>query len=270
MAERLRDMQALFLAGVMRGERGGERLIIDDNRVGAARRMDIYRNNYRASLAGVLADHYERLNAYLGEEQFGRLADAFIAAHPSTLRNLRYYGAEFTAFLSDRYSQHGELAELAALDWALRDAFDAPDTAALDGAAVGAMGDMWIERPLMLVPSGRLLPVRYNVAAIWNALDAGAEPPDAAPRPAPETLLVWRQGTQPQFRTLSDDEAAALALVDAGCSFTALSAAMLARLSEAAAMRALGEWLGRWLADGLLVAADRLAAGDQAAGSAVT
>ena len=209
MSEALRDIQALFLAGVTRGDAAAERLIIDDNRVGATRRLGIYRNNYRASLTGVLADHYERLAAYLGEDQFGRLADAFVAAHPSAWRNLRYYGSELAAFLAEHYPEDGELAELAALDWALRDAFDAADAVPLDGAAVAALGEQWIERRLALVPSAHRLTVRHNVAAIWNALEAEEVPPGAARGEAPETILVWRS-TQPQFRTLSDDEAAAL------------------------------------------------------------
>ncbi|HMO76160.1 MAG TPA: DNA-binding domain-containing protein [Sphingopyxis sp.] len=260
MSEALRDLQALFLAGVTRGDAGAERLIIDDNRVGAARRLDIYRNNYRASLTGVLADHYERLAAYVGADQFGRLADAFVAANPSAWRNLRYYGGELAAFLAEHYPGDGELAELAALDWALRDAFDAADAEPLDGAAVAALGEQWIERRLVLVPSVHRLTVRHNVAAIWNALEAEEAPPGAARGAVPETILVWRSA-QPQFRTLSDDEAAALERLAGGCSFTELSEAMLERLGEEGAMQALGGWLGRWLADGLLVLADQAAAG---------
>lgn len=263
MAERLRDIQALFLAGVTRGDAGAERLIIDDNRVGATRRLDIYRNNYHASLTGVLADHYERLAAYVGEDQFGRLAEAFVAAHPSAWRNLRYYGGELPAFLAGHYPGDGELAELAALDWALRDAFDAADVEPLDGAAVAAMGEAWIEQPLTLVPSAHLVTAWHNVGAIWNALEAGEVPPEAERRAEPATILVWRGG-QPQFRTLSGDEAAALERIAGTFSFTDLGEVMLERLGEDEAMQALGGWLGRWLADGLLVLAD------QAAGVEVT
>lgn len=265
MAEPLRDVQALFLAGVMRGEAAAERLIVDDNRVGAARRLDIYRNNYRASVTGILADHYERLHLYLGEEQFGRLADAFVDACPSTTRNLRYYGGGFADFLAHRYPGDGELAELARLDWALRDAFDASDADPLDAAAVAALGDRWIAAPLALVPSAQFVNACFNIAAIWNALEAGEAPPAAARLAGPATILVWRHADQPQFRSLPCDEADALAMVAAGTSFTGLSEALLGRLGEAAAMAALGGWLGGWLAGGLL----RIA-GQAEAGSAVT
>lgn len=256
MVEALRDVQARFLAGVMSGDAEAEALIVDDNRVGAARRLDIYRNNYRASLRDVLADHFERVHAWLGDDQFDNLADAYVTAHPSRTRNLRYYGGEFPAFLAQHYPADGELAELAALDWALRRAFDAADAAPLDAAAVGALGEGWIDRRLTLHPAAQVLRQCHNSRAIWSALDEGEAPPDAVLLAVPVRLLIWRRGVQSQFRTLSEGEADALALLEAGASFTDLSAATIAGLGEDAAMQALAGWLAQWLADGVLVLAD--------------
>ncbi|MBL8650035.1 MAG: putative DNA-binding domain-containing protein [Sphingopyxis sp.] len=256
MAEALRAVQALFLAGVTGGDAGAEALIVDDNRVGAARRLDIYRNNYRASLTGVLADHFERVHAWLGDDQFDNVAGAYIDRHPSRTRNLRHYGEEFPAFLAHHYPDDGELAELAALDWALRGSFDAADAVPLDAEQVDSLRDDWIERPLMLHPSAQLLTQHHNSRAIWSALDADETPPDAAPLAGQLILLVWRLGTQSQFRTLGDDEARALRMLAAGASFTDLSVEAIDRLGEAAAMEALAGWLGRWLADEVLILAD--------------
>ena len=260
MAEALRDVQALFLAGVIRGEVEAERLIVDDNRVGATRRLDIYRNNYRASVTGILADHYERLHLYLGEEQFGRLAEAFVDAQPSMVRNLRYYGGGFADYLADHFPDDGELAELARLDWALRDAFDAPDAEPLDAEAVGRLGEAWIDVPLTLVPSAQVVTACFNIAAIWNALEAEKAPPEPERLDRAETILVWRRGGSPQFRTLDDHEAVAFGLIGEGCSFTALSEHMLDRLGEEAAMQMLGMWLGGWLAEGSVMRASDQAA----------
>jgi len=256
MAEALRDVQARFLAGVIGGDAGAEALIVDDNRVGAARRLDIYRNNYRASLRDVLADHFERVHAWLGDDQFDNLARAYADANPSRTRNLRYYGGEFPGFLAHHYPEDGELAELAALDWALRGAFDAADAVPLDAEQVGSLGDDWIERRLTLHPSVRLLAHRYNTRAIWSALDEGEAPPEAVLLGTPVQLLVWRLGVQSQFRTLSEGEADALALFKVSASFTDLSARLIETLGEVAAMEALASWLGRWLADEVLILAD--------------
>lgn len=251
MSEALRTLQQRFLAGVTTDDADAEALIVDDPRVGATKRLGIYRNNYRASLTGVLADHFERLHAYLGDEQFDTIALAYLAAHPSTTRNLRYYGDMLPGFLTQHFPNDAELAEIAALDWALRHAFDAADAVPLDAERVGALGDGWIEAPLALHPSARLLPMHHNSAAIWSALSA-AEPP---PKVASLTVLVWRNGLQPQFRSLTAEEAETFAAIEAGANFAGVSARMIEVLGEAAAMETLAAWLGQWLADCVLVPA---------------
>jgi hypothetical protein len=255
MSEPLCEVQRRFLAGIVDGDADAEALIVDDARVGAAKRLAIYRNNYRASLTGVLADHHERLHAWLGDEQFDNVARAYVAAHPSTTRNLRHYGGAFAAFLAAHFLDDGELAELARLDWALRAAFDAPDVPPLDAARVTGLGEAWLEQPLTLHPSASLLPARFNIAALWRALDAEEEPPELVEFAEPVTLLVWRNGLQPQFRSLSEAEAAALTGLAAGATFTGLSAHVIEAVGEAAAMEELAGWLGQWLADGVLVLA---------------
>lgn len=255
MPEALREIQQRFLAGVALDDAAAEALIVDDARVGAAKRLDIYRNNYRVSLTGALADHFERLHAWLGDEQFDNIASAYLAAHPSATRNLRYYGGELPGFLVRHFPNDAELGELAALDWALRHAFDAPDAPPLDAAQVAALGDGWIEVPLALHPSAQLLSMRHNSAAIWSALSDDEAPPEVVPIDPAVALLVWRNGLQPQFRSLSVEEAAALAAIESGASFTGLSAATIAALGDVAAMESLAAWLGQWLADGVLVPA---------------
>jgi hypothetical protein len=256
MSESLRVIQTHFMAAVIGGAADAEALIVDDGRVGAARRLDIYRHNYRASLTGVLSDHFARLYVYLGDAQFDNVAAAYIARHPSTTRNLRNYGGAFAAFLAEHYPEDGELAELAALDWALRAAFDAADTPILDAARVGALGDEWIERPLKLHPSIQLLSFRHNSAAIWSALDSDEAPPHVIELADPVRLLVWRGGLQPKFRSLSATEAATLERLATPGSFTDLGAHAIEALGEAAALTVLAGWLGIWLADGVLVIAD--------------
>jgi hypothetical protein len=256
MPEALRDVQQRFLAGILAGDPGAEALIVDDERVGARQRLDIYRNNYRASLIGVLSDHFERLHAWLGDEQFDTVAGAYVAANPSTTRNLRYYGGAFPGFLAEHFPDDAELAELARIDWALRAAFDAADVSVLDAATVGELGDAWIEQRLALHPSASLIDVRSNAAALWSALDAEEAPPELVQFAEPVTLLVWRGGQQPSFRSLSTGEADALARIEAGTSFTGLSAHVIESLGVAAAMEELAAWLGQWLAGGVLVLAD--------------
>lgn len=73
-------------------------------------------------------------------------------------------------------------------------------------------------------------------------------------------MLVWRSGLQPQFRSLSVIEAAALVRIGRGVSFAHISAFLVDEVGEATAMETLAALLARWLADGVLILADQAAA----------
>jgi hypothetical protein len=72
-------------------------------------------------------------------------------------------------------------------------------------------------------------------------------------------VLVWRNGLQPQFRSLTAEEATAFAAIEAGASFTGLSGRIIEAFGEAAAMEMLAGWLGQWIADGVLLVDQPLA-----------
>lgn len=229
-------------------------IIVDDARVGAKKRMGIYHYAYRASLSGVLSDNHERLARYMGPH-FDDAAQAYIAEYPSTTRNLRYYGDGFADFLAQKYPDNPELGELARLDWRLRHAFDAEDAVPLDAARIGELGDAWIEMPLRLHPAASIIHVKHNIVALWTPLSKEEYVPPLERLPAPMPILIWRQDYQPSFRSITADEATALSLLHSPMSFTMLSEQMIARLGEDQVAISLGTWLGRWLAEGLLVPA---------------
>ena len=61
-------------------------------------RLAIYRDAYRLRLIEVLGNDYDVLHAYLGDELFDALAGEYVAAHPSTFRNVRWFGGQFLRF----------------------------------------------------------------------------------------------------------------------------------------------------------------------------
>jgi hypothetical protein len=103
-----------------------------------------------------------------------------------------------------------------------------------------------------LHPSFRLLDMRFNTVALWQALDMEQAPPASAALEAVAVLAVWRKGLQPHFRTLDEGEDLALRDLQAGRSFGEVCARLAAHRApqEAAALAA--RWLGRWVDDGLL------------------
>ncbi|MBT9488559.1 MAG: putative DNA-binding domain-containing protein [Rubrivivax sp.] len=217
------------------------------------RRLQIYHHAYRARLVETLADTFGHTASYLGGDWFEADARAFIETHPSTRASLRWYGADFAAWLQQRHPQDGDIGELAALDWALRRAFDGPDAPVPTLAHLATLPpEAWATLGFALQPTAERLTLHFNTLAIWQALDGDSTPPTAAPLAAPGALLVWRRDLQPHFRTLGPVEALALTHLAAGDSFAATCATLAeAFVAEDTAAQA-GALLRRWIDEGLL------------------
>jgi hypothetical protein len=224
-------------------------------------RLGIYRNAYRLRLIEVLGTDYEVLHAYLGDALFDTLAGDYIAAHPSTFRNVRWFGGKLAEFLrsTPRYAEHPELAELAQFEWSLGQAFDSPDENAVRFDQVAAVApEVWAELRFRPRPALRLLELRTNAIAIWKAIendDSTCAPESFA---EPVTWAVWRKQHSPFFRSLEADEAWALKAMISQATFGEICAGLCEwRAEEDAAVRAAGMLRGwvedRWIAE-LLIA----------------
>ena len=80
-------------------------------------------------LIEALRNDHELLHAYLGDEMFNEMGHAYVKARPSEHPNLRWFSQGLQEFLKSTapYSEHPELSDLAALEKALNDAFDAAE-----------------------------------------------------------------------------------------------------------------------------------------------
>ncbi|MBB6557954.1 uncharacterized protein (UPF0276 family) [Acidovorax soli] len=212
-------------------------------------RLGIYHHAYRARLAEVLADTHAKTWLYMGSDSFEAHARDHAVAHPPTVRSLNRYGEGFAEALRGLYPDNPELFELARLDWDLRTRFDGPDVPALGGDAASALD--WIHRSAVLHPSALLRPLTTNAVALWNAIHADDAVPEAAALSEPATLLVWRKGHQPHFRTLDRHEAAWLAHLQAGASVEQ-ACALLQAEGLLPAPQELAQWLAALLRDGLV------------------
>lgn len=221
--------------------------------------LDIYANAYRLRLLDTLSDAYQKTQAVMGEAAFEAAAFGYIANHPPTTRSLRWYGDRFSTHLASRHPDTPALAEMARLDWALRAAFDGPDAAVLDAAALGAIApEAWATLSLVPVPTAELLVFGHNTVAVWQALDDAESPPPWAASPVDVDWLVWRKGVQPHFRSLHRVEVGLLRAMQGGESFAqaCTQAGTLAADSghsddEISAL--IGGFMQQWLEDQLLV-----------------
>ena len=220
--------------------------------------LGIYANAYRLRLLDTLSDAYQKTEAVMGEAAFEAAAFGYITTHPPTTRSLRWYGGQFSTWLANQYPEAPALAEMARLDWALRTAFDGPDSPVLDATALGAIEPgAWATLRLVLVPTTEWLTFSHNTVAVWQALDDDESPPPLAASPIEVDWLVWRKGLQPHFRSLHRVEAALLRAIQEGGSFAracTIAGSLAADLGhgEAEVSALIGGCIRQWLEDQLL------------------
>ncbi|MDI1295413.1 MAG: DUF2063 domain-containing protein, partial [bacterium] len=138
----------------------------------------------------------------------------------------------------------------AGLDHMLAQTFEGRDADPVS-AELLAKAD-WDNASLIFMPTLKTRPATTNAGAIWSALAAQEHPPVAALLPRSGTMLVWRQGFTPCFRTIDAVEADALAQLARGTGFGALCASVVDRLGEEKGVAQAGAWLGQWISDGLI------------------
>lgn len=220
-------------------------------RIGVTQRLGIYHNAYRVRLADTLRDTYEKTWTYLGDAHFDSCARAYIDAHPPRHRSLRDYGGQLPDWLAAQFPSDLDIAELARMDWHLRQAFDGPDAEAI---GLDALADIAPERWETLgfepVPTLQLLPLQFNTPAIWTALDHGDAPPEAQPLSEPAGLCIWRRGWQPHFRTLDEVEYRALLQVQQGRRFAAICPLLAEGCDDAQAR--IARTLQAWFNEGVI------------------
>ena len=245
----LRELQARFWDSLA-GEPDAALLATIDpsEHLDPAQRLDVYRNMYFLRLLEVLREDYPQLATLLGDDAFAELARVYLSAHPSRHPSVRHVGDALPGFLAT--SAPGDLppfaADLARLEAARRDVFDAPDATPLTASDLAALDpDRVAELPLELVPACITLVVAWPVHEVWKD-------PSAAPAPKRTALRVWREGFKVFHAAIDDAEEAALARLANGATFATVCELFAQRTSLEEAAREAGALLARWLEDGIL------------------
>lgn len=209
MTSSLAQLQQKFLE-TMRG--GDAAALLSELALGRhgspATGLAIYRNAYTSRLREALESDHPVLGNYLGDDLWVQLCEGFIAAHPSAVRSLRYFGASLPSYLRtvEAFSANPELAEIAELERLLLDCFDAGDAERAAWPDLLAMPEArWPSLRLRFHPSLRQHRVQWNSVEIWRALKN-----EETPAPAAATSgqwLLWRDPEQiTRFRSLDAEE----------------------------------------------------------------
>lgn len=251
----LKELQARFQAGIVSGKDDVLGDVNDSGREDREVLFGVYRNAYVLRLAEILGNEFEITHSYLGDEFFDKLARAYIAAHPSNQTNARWFGRHLPEFArSDEFfSAHREVAELAALEKALGDAFDGPDAIPVTIEEIAAVPpEDWAMLVFSPHPTAIRLRGTTNAPEIWMALNNDEAPPEARKLPEPQTVMVWRQELTARFRSFEAEEAMMWIEASKGVRFGVLCE-MVATFGGAddAELRA-ATYLKNWIDTGML------------------
>ncbi len=239
-------------------------MLTSDERLSAVERLDIYANMYFARLLDVLRTDYPVVARMLGEVHFHNLATDYLLAHPPSHFSLRYAGEPLARFLEDHplTAERPWLPDLARFEWALVDAFDAPDsdTASVEDLA-GVAPEDWPGLRFGAVPSARVLDLRFAVLPTWTSGHDESPPDDQElperPEALPQAIRVWRRNHEVLHRPVDEPERVALRALADERPFGEICDAVGALVDEELAAPRAANMLATWLADGFIASVAR-------------
>jgi hypothetical protein len=170
-------------------------------RVSPVEQLEIYREQYWLRHTGSLVEDFPGVGGLLGQADWDRLVQEYLVTHPPRTVSLRELGEDLPEFASTcDWLPHRELTlDMARLEWAHVEVFDAPEAAPLDPEKLRAVPeDAWETVRLVPNPTLRLLRFGYPVLDLRRRLlvARGADPagdPVSLPEPGPCHYAVCRR-----------------------------------------------------------------------------
>ena len=214
-------------------------------------RIGIYSDAYYFRLRDVLREDFPRLAALFGVEQFAEVVAGYLEAYPSEQPSVRHFGRALAPFLRKRKDTAACLAELAELEWARVEVFDALDANCATIADLASFPpQVWPRLCFSTIPALQTLRSQFPVHQLWSGdkgLDLSA---------AETSIRVWRKNDfQVLHAPMDERESVALQRMIARQPFAEIceTFADLPPLDAAKETTAL---LARWLEDRIVARID--------------
>ncbi|HEV7775549.1 MAG TPA: DNA-binding domain-containing protein [Luteibacter sp.] len=216
--------------------------------------LSVYQNNYRAQLVGCLEQAFPHTRTWMGEEAFLTAAITHIDNRPPHAWTLDAYAAGFDDTLATLFPERPDLHELAWIEFALAEAFVAPDAGPLSAETLASID--WDSARLRLTPSFMSLVATTNAESIWSALWEGSAAPEGEMLDEAAGLIVWRRGFVSCLRRVDALESDALLQLRRDGSFASLCEMLVERLGDTDGIARAGALLAHWLGSELIVGVD--------------
>lgn len=237
-----------------------------DRKFPAMERMDVYANMYFYRILDVLKDDYARVLRLIGDVAFHNLITDYLLVYPSSNPSLRYIGSHLPEFL-ERHAvteEYPPVADLARLERARADAFDAPDAEALGAEQLQQFPPTsWANLRLSVPEAVRFLELDWPVHVLWRALKDEKEPPEL--KAAPTRIRVWRDGNLIYHAPISELEDAALRSFRNGMTLAQTCVALQEMQGDKPIATRIAELLHKWIDEGIIETAELAAEDDEEA-----
>lgn len=169
----LRELQIGFAGAVLnpqRAARFGRHL--RRHGVANAQRIQIYRNNLRATLDAALAAVYPVVQKLVGEPCFSGIARSYAQIEPSRSGDIHDYGQRLAEYLETLPQLDGYpyLADVARLEWIYHSLFHSARLPAMPAWSLQQVSpERYAGLRLQLQPGSRLFASVYPVLHIWQS-----------------------------------------------------------------------------------------------------
>jgi hypothetical protein len=187
----------------------------------AGRRYAVYRNNVAVSLREALETGFPAVAKLIGPENFAKAAGIYLRQHPPTSPILALYGKGFPEFLAglEPLKGIGYLADVARLEFALRESYHAADAQPLDPARLQSLDDAQLNQMrFSLAPSVRLLRSPWPVLSVYRFTMTEGSP---KPEPQAQDVLITRTEFDPEPHLLPQGAAEFILSLAKGATFSA-------------------------------------------------
>ena len=222
-------------------------------------RVGVYHDMYLLRMHDCLVSDYAGLRHFVGDDAFMDLARGYVERHPSRSYSLNRLGDHLPEYLETLtgLKRQGFCVDLARLERAVAQVFDAPEGAPLSPAALAAVPEeAWERARLRTVPGFELLAFRYPANAYLQTVrDENHDHPKARLQNSwvavyRQDYSVWRLDlNRPAYDLLSD-------LGRGKPLGEAIGAALKAGGRRAPREDELFAWFRRWVSSGMFAAVD--------------
>lgn len=214
-------------------------------------RLSVYGEGYKARIFESLAEAFEAVYKVIGHDKFLELTHAYAAQYPSKHYNLNYAGKYFPDFLKQNEisKKFPFLIELAELEWAVMEVFDAQNEKPFDMSSLSGLSmEDWAKIRFAFQPHVFVYRASWPVLDIWKNRNGSDKPADGIKKQA-QDILLFRVQTEIHSHVMASKEADLIQALRRGLSLG--EACDKINLPEGEAGK-IQQWFQFWVSAGLI------------------